>query len=107
MANLRDEFIYFIGGTIQHGSAVRKCERFQISTGEWGTVTDLKLARSSASSCVITERYIYAICGQTKDYGSVECLDSQADEWERLEIYKDDTNLVGRSAALVLPISQH
>ncbi|CAI2364622.1 unnamed protein product [Moneuplotes crassus] len=76
--------IYVIGGN-DAKSFYTACEKYDIQNDTWSRIADLNVARDSAASCIINNKYIYVFSGRTK-FEKKEITDT-------IEMYDIDLNL--------------
>lgn len=90
-----DDHLFLTGGaTLDNGSGEVVCvpniERYNPRTDTWTALKPMSVPRAEAGSCVLGKR-IYVIGGyswDTKRYlQSVECYDTEEDEWNELETF--------------------
>ena len=63
LCNVRNEYIYSIGGTNHHQNvAFEYAERYSILQNEWKNMPTLNVARGGASSCHLGD-FIYVVGG--------------------------------------------
>ena len=88
-----DDHLYLTGGaTLDSDTGEVRCvpniERYNPRTDTWSVLTAMREPRAEAASCVLGKR-IYMVGGyswDTKAYlQSVECYDTEEDEWSELE----------------------
>lgn len=76
--------IYVIGGN-DAKSFYTACEKYDIQNDTWSRIADLNVARDSAASWIINNKYIYVFSGRTK-FEKKEITDT-------IEMYDIDLNL--------------
>jgi len=99
LLNVYDKFIYCLGGSdyILTEERLSSCEKYDIAQNKWFIISDLNEHKSITASCILNERFIYAISGEIQGVilsRLIEKLDMYDEElgWQMLkindEIYK-------------------
>ncbi len=82
--------IYVIGGN-DAKSFYTACEKYDIQNDTWSRIADLNVARDSAASCIINNKYIYVFSGRTKFEkkeitDTIEMYDIDLNHWKMVSL---------------------
>ncbi len=99
--------IYVIGGN-DAKSFYTTCEQYDIQNDTWSRLADLNVARDSAASCIINNKYIYVFSGRTKFEkkeitDTIEMYNIDLNQWRMVSLNPSST-WIACDLAMCMPI---